>query len=628
MPDLSFSELSFLKSKREKPNDSIKDKIEKGRLKRDNDGDDDARISRYFASRKFGDESKCLSGPKTSNRSGRATLESEYSSRGQMSWIVTPSKNMNISEKPCLGFGSSRVGLKSPTRNVERGTNSQSTEPLFTRPASLVSWPVSGVSSHHDSIDRDTKNPSDDVPNARTNLKSDHQASATGHSQQKPYDSVPLCRKVIHSSDICNVSKFDEQQEVPPGFMAGNALSKTMTADHAKVPESQANGRGKGMLEKDLDFNGQEDSPNQELQIPCDGAPENYPKNCISTTHSPHGSVPTNTMCLPEKLDNVHCRNHTLLSQVNHGIQGSTTKCVYENSEALHNDFFEPHIMPRARSFELWTDQPKEQLKPGLIDHGLRINQYNNVDACRADRSEGLHRLSTALSNHEFCTTDASDNREKPPHRHLQMRNLSSGSFDEHCHHLSGNGCSKHTNRLAGLENLDKCMAARNPGNFPNHNPGATDDYRNDSFYGRNDSTEIFEGLCNTYDEQQTESALHEIEALPSHHPIKNETILEADVRDYEPSSQENMNAGYYSVLEGSHEYLLDPESDPAGWPQNKNRNNERLLQGKRYFESFLPQYGSRSGAGNVVDTRHMAAMLQPNDELVIPGFWKPQRLY
>lgn len=621
VPDLSFSELSFLKSKREKPNDSIEDKIEEPRLKKEGP---DALISRYFVSRKLGDQSSCPScGFTFSNPFGRATPEHEYPSRGQLGCNVTPSEVVHISEEQCLGFGSSRMDLTSPARHIERRTNSQSPRSVSTRTSSLVSWSVSGVPSHHDSIDRGIKNPS--VPNASTNMKTDHQASVTGHSQQKPYDSVPLRRKVIHSNDTCKVSKFDEQQDEPPGFMAGNALSKTMMTDRARVLGPQANRREKGMFEKELVFSGQEDSQNQELQTPCDAAPENCPRHCISTTPLPHRSVrarDTNTMCLPDKLDNVHYGNPTLLSQVNHGIQASTTDCVYENSKALHNNFVEPHIIHRARSFELWTDPPEGQLKLGLIDHDPRINQCNNLDACRADRPEGPDRLSTGLSNHEFCTSDVSNNHEKPPQRRLQIRNLSNGGFDEHCHHQLGNGCSNHTNMLAALENLDGFLVACNPGNFPNHEQGAIDDHRNDSFYGRNDSTETFEGLSNSYDEQKTGSASHEIEELPPHYLTNNETMLDPDVRDDEPPLQENIDAGYYSVLENSHEDLLDPELEPSGWHQNMNESIQRRLRGKRYSESFLPWYDTGSGAGNIVDTRQVAA------ELVIQGFWKPQKPY
>lgn len=623
VPDLSFSELSFLKSKREKLNDSIEDKIEEPRLKKE---DPYAHMSRYFAPRKFEDPNICLScGLKASKSSGRATLEHGYPSRGQKGWNVTSSEVANISEKPCLGFGSSRVDLTSPARHIERRTNSQSPKPLSTRTASLVSWSVSGVPSHHRSIDRDIKNPSDDVPNASTNMKTDHQASVTGHSQQNPNYSVPLRRKVIHNSDTCKVSKFDELQEEPPGFMAGNALSKTMMTDRSRIPEPRANWREKGMFVKELVFSGQEDSQNQELQTPGDAAPENCPRHFISTIHSPHRSVRervTNTICLPDKLDNVHYGNPTLPSQVNQGIQASTTECVYENSEALHNNFFEPHIIHSARPFELWTDPPNGQLKLCLIDHGPRINQCNHLDECRADRSEGLDRLSTRLSNQEFCTSDTFNNHDKPPQHRLQTRNLSNGGFDEHCHHLLGNGCSNPTNSIAALENVDEFLVAYDPGNFPNHEQGAIDDHRNESFYVRNDNTETFEGLSNSHDGQTTGSASHEIGELPPHYPTKNEMMSYPDVRDNEPPLQENMDAGYCSVLEDSHEDLLDPELDPAGWPQDMNRNGQRLLPGKRYPESLLPWYDTLDGVDNVVDTRQMAA------ELVISGFWKPQKLY
>lgn len=631
MPDLSFSELSFLKSKREKLNDSIKATIEKSRLRKDNDWDAGAHMSTYFASRKLVDQRKCPSDPKTSKLSGRATLEREYSNRGQMEWNLTPSEFVNISERPCHGLGSSRVGLKLLNHNIELKANLQSPKPLSTRPASLVSWSVSGVPSHHDPIDRYIKNSSDDVSNACINMKNDHQASVTRHSQQKPYNSVLPRRKVIHSGDTSKISKFDEQQEEPPGFMAGSTRSKTTTTDCAGVPQPCANGRGKRMSVKELVLSGQEDSPNQEFQIPFDATPENCQENCISTTHSPYGSFCSraiNTACLSEKLENVPTGNPMLLSQVSHDIKASTTECVYKKPEALHKDFFEPHLIPRTRSFEIRTDQPKEQLKLGLIDHGLRINQYNNLRACRLDRSEGLDRLSIGLSNHEFCTTDASNNHDKQPQHGLHMKNLSNGGCDEYCHQQLGYGCSKHTNRLAGLQNLEECMVACNPGNSPSHELGGIDHFRNDNFYGRNDNTEFFEELSNSYDEQKIESAIHEREELPSHHTAKDGMILDAYVREDEPLLQENLYAGYYSLLEDSYENPPNPELGLAGWSQNTNGNdNEMLPRDKYYFEGFLPWYDNRSGAGNIVDTRQKA-MLQPSDELSIPGFWKPQKLY
>lgn len=625
VPDLSFSELSFLKSKREKPNDTIKDKVEKSRSKRDNDWDAGAHILRYFASRKSVDQSNFLSGPETSKMSGRAALEPEYPSRGHMDRKVTPAAFVNKSEKPRLGFGSSRGDLTSPARNIERKMNSQSPKPLSTRTASLISWSVSRVPSHHDSIDRDMKNSSDYIPNVCTNIKTHHQASLTG---QEPFDSVLPRRKVIYSSD--KISKFNAQREELSGFMAGNALSETMTTHHVGVPEPQANGKKKRIFVKELAFSGQDNSPNKESQTPFDAAPENFPKICNSTTSSPHGpicSTATNKMCLPEKPDNIHDGNPTLLSQGNRNIQVSTIERVYKNSGALHNDLFGPHLIPRALSFELRTDQPEEQLNFGLIDHGRCITQCNHPDAYTSDHYGGLDRLSTGLSNHEFCTTDASNNHENPTHRRFQMRNLTNGDLDENGYYQQGNGCADYMNRLTGLESFEACTATYNPRKFTSHELGAIGNHRNYNFYGRNDSTQFSEEPPNSYDEEKTESAIHAMGEPPSRYSSKNEKRLDADAIYGERLLQESMDAGYFSVLDDSHEDLLDPELDPAAFPQDESRNNERLLQDK-CCESFIPRFDTRSDAFNDVNIRQMTAMSQPNDELVIPGFWKPQKLY
>lgn len=623
MPDLSFSELSFLKSKKEKLNDTIKDKIEKSQPKRDNDWDAGTHISRYFASRKSVDHSKCFSGPETSKLSGRAT----YPRSGHTDRNATPADFINISEKSCLGFESSKGDLISPARNIGRTTNSQSPKPLSTRTASLVSWSVSGISSHNDSIDRDIKNSSDDAPNVRTNIKVDHLASLTG---EEPSDSVPSRRKVIHSS--AKVANFDGQREELSGFMPGNALSENTMTQRAGVPEPQAKGREKRAFVKELAFSGQNNSPNQELQAPFAAAPKSCPRNCKFTTLSPHGTVrskATNPFCLPEKPDYTYDGNRI---QRNNNIQASTNECVYKDLGALYNGFFDPHLKPGALSFELRTDQPEEQLNLGLIDHCHCIPQYNHPDAYTSDYYGGPDKLCTGLRNHEFCTSDAFNNHENPTQRCFQMRNLTNGGFDERGYYQRGNGCSGYINRLAGLENYEASTVTYNPGQFTSYEHGAIGDHGYYSLYGRNESTQLSEELSIRNNEENTESAIHEMGEPPSRFSAKNETTLDAEARYVERLLQESMNAGHYSALEDGHEDfhedLLDPELDPAAFPQDKTRSNERLLQDKCCDESFILRCDTWGGAVNSVNISQMMATSQPNDGLVIPGFWKPQKLY
>lgn len=623
MPDLSFSELSFLKWKREKPDDIINDKVEKSRPKKDNDGDAGAHISRYFASRKAVDQSKA---PETAKLSGTATLEPKYPSSGHMDKNVTPAGFINITEKPCLGFGSSGGDLTSPARNIKRKTNLQNFKPLSTRTASLVSWSVSGVPSHHDSIDRDIKNLSDDAPNVRTKIKADHQASLTG---QKAYDSVLPRRKVIHGS--AKVSNFDEQRDEFSGLLAGHVLPESMTTHRVGVPAAQANGKGKGVFVKELAYSGQGNSPNQELQAPFDTAAENFSKNYKSTTLSLHGTLhskATNTKCPPEKSN---CTYDGTRNQGKNNIQASTIGCVHKNSEALHNDFFDPYLIPRALSFELRTDQLEEQLSPDLIDHCRCIPQYNAPDAYTSDHYGGLDRLCTGSSNHEFCTTSALNNHENPTQRYFQMRHLTNSGVDEHGYYPQGNGCSDYIDWLGGQENFEVCRDTYNPGKFTSYEHGAIGDHGNYSFYELNDSNQLTEELSIRYNGEDTESARYEMKGPPSRFSIKNEATLDAEARYAERLLHESMVAGYYSALEDSHEDLhedlLDPV-DPAVFPHDETRNNIGLLQDHCCDESFIPRYDTWSGAVNNVNISQKMATSQSNDELVIPGFWKPQKLY
>ena len=156
VPDLAFSEMTFLNTRREKPGDQVKVTQNTMRRKKDKRADTEAEISRYFTS---------ISIPrleKAHNRNERIERflgSNATKCKAQCHADRPPSPNLStlppidLPGRPFLGFGSRREDLTSPVqeyRHKEQPKHRAITPPIASTPGrstSYFSWSESAASN-------------------------------------------------------------------------------------------------------------------------------------------------------------------------------------------------------------------------------------------------------------------------------------------------------------------------------------------------------------------------------------------------------------------------------------------------------------------------------------------------
>ena len=155
VPDLAFSEMTFLNPRKGKPENSIKATEQKSQRRRDKNADTEAEISRYFTSKKYLDYRQQPSEDQPAFESSHPKYRDEglYRVR-ETSKREDPSLSLaGLPERPFLGFGSSGPPTTSPETRFQmihkpnRATQSQSRTLSPTRSTTYYTWSKTGGSS-------------------------------------------------------------------------------------------------------------------------------------------------------------------------------------------------------------------------------------------------------------------------------------------------------------------------------------------------------------------------------------------------------------------------------------------------------------------------------------------------
>ena len=180
MPDLTFSEMTFLNTRRNKPEDVSEPAGKKRGGKRDKAADNEAELSRYFASTKSRDvgiavvqdevHGITIAGPPKRYHNRDGTGISTYQGRSAPPPVELP-------ETPFLGFGSVGGSLVSPVRRVESPASppyqsrAKQGELSPARSASYFTWSRTRSPSQRSSHHRDTESMSRLQASKHPNLK-------------------------------------------------------------------------------------------------------------------------------------------------------------------------------------------------------------------------------------------------------------------------------------------------------------------------------------------------------------------------------------------------------------------------------------------------------------------------
>ena len=198
VPDLAFSEMTFLNTRREKPDDQVKVTLKNKRRKKDKGANIEAEISRYFTSKSIPGHEKAQNRNERVERFlGSNTAESEAQRRADR--LPTPNlailPPINLPGRPFLGFGSRGEDLTSPVKEndheacVERRASTPQIPSSPSRSTSYFSWSQSAASSTRRR--NDTRQPA---------------PTMSGGTPQEP----PIPPKPLSESPPCYQSRMEE----------------------------------------------------------------------------------------------------------------------------------------------------------------------------------------------------------------------------------------------------------------------------------------------------------------------------------------------------------------------------------------------------------------------------------
>ena len=322
MPDLAFSEMTFLNSRREKSDKPGKPIAKKSRRKKDKALDTGAEISRYFttkqALRNSGFSARLepvvpVENPRYLNERKR------HEDRGrnpEPEYRVLPF--LDLPDKPFLGFGSSGIENTSPVRvpkNINSSIFPPGSNPAPSLRTSQISWSVSEVPQHRPSpshrADRSTSRsarPSKQVslvPNEISVVRSDRNCNDGDYEHISSIDNTNQERSPFRPQTLDLFLRKDppkkpsrmkmpdtvplEERDI--GF-ANPVNSQTATSKDTKTYKSCAESNAAKMFAVEvtspkLDLpqaNSQNEFTHQTLSDSFDAALENFLRKCRSRT--------------------------------------------------------------------------------------------------------------------------------------------------------------------------------------------------------------------------------------------------------------------------------------------------------------------------------------------------------
>jgi len=167
VPDLTFSEMTFLNPRQDKPQDIVNSTDQKKRRRKDQTIETEAEISRYFASAKARDVDATTARKERARSLEASRPHEKYRKRSEAEKFAYLDRSslppVELPERPFLGFGSVGGSLVSPVRRSEFPVSSpRQSYPIQrdlspTRSTSYFSWAETRSPSHRLSRHRENE---------------------------------------------------------------------------------------------------------------------------------------------------------------------------------------------------------------------------------------------------------------------------------------------------------------------------------------------------------------------------------------------------------------------------------------------------------------------------------------
>ncbi|MCJ1429799.1 hypothetical protein MMC29_007714 [Sticta canariensis] len=655
LPDLAFSELTFLNPHRKNSDDLRKSSVNKSRHKTDKDADPGANISRYFTSTKSMNHNEV--GPDSRPAVGVKNLRAE---RERKSCDDRNSKSMDretslplveLLGRPFLGFGGPGTDVTSPAR-ISRNVGSTFDPPRgkasSTRSTSHISWSASGAPSYHSSQLHPPDNTSIRSPIHIERTRASITDVPIDHSEVSCLDRAP--KQVSAKNDTyreCPRSVLKSRNPVPENGLANRSIpfapqSKSGSLKkHASPKNASSDSHGSPKESRP-----QQSLPNDKFKAACTNEAQ-VEVPCLPLPVSPGGLSQNSSISFDAELDNFLEKFkpkqtqsvHELARQVPTRFVQSEVPSVVDHEDytklekgtdilsASENKYInagvggspsrhgsaKPSEIPSTQALEVQINQTDKPLELKSLMPARRRNSRNLRNRCRSGNTEGW------LEHDGFSRTAWSG------HNNIYQQETEIGNHDSR----SNQHCEK-VHMPDDFEGPENVVVFHDLSSDVHNELDGHEGYENvESYHLNRDMV----GSGYQGDGQHDEST---ILAPPNMEELFYQSNLtggsELDIPPYRNGLLHHSNVPSEDFLElgADHPYPPNHDLDASALAGNKDRykhDPEEKCESEDHRRLDLrSRLWSQNGPHGLKDYEWMASVQQNDDEL--SGFWKPHKRY
>lgn len=657
VPDLAFSELTFLNPRREGLKDPTKSNATKSRPK-DKAADSGANISRYFTSTKSINHNERVPDPKPAVSLHESSGKHEHQRHGHRrpkAKARDPSLPLvELLDKPFLGFGSTGTYATSPARQIGSPVNATRGR-ASTRSTSYVSWSASGAPSHHSpqrhySDKTPTKSPIHIERSRASTTEVQITLSEIQHLNSDP-------RQEIVKKDTCqerprrNLKSREPVLESDVGKGSIQFLHQPISdpAKRQSSPKSvskDSHGLSKESRPRPVSLDDKFDIisiDRGKVEIPCLPVPGS--SDTISPEHSPNLFDAELDKFLqqfkPNQAQSVHDltrqppthyaqsrvpsvvdqEQFTNVENATNSLSAAATKYVTKGVDYSlpRRDPTNPSEIPSTQALETRIGHAGRPSRQELLSPARQRSRQSVRNQCRSGNAKGSSEHTVESVPHDYCP-----------------RNAWSGYNNIYQQQTEGRSCDLKNNQdfekvriPADFESPGVPLAFHNPVNDIHDNLDGHVGHKNIESYSFNENMVDLAYHGDNYHVESAVSARDNVDELIYQSTLTNGTELDAPRYHHERLHNNNVPSGEILGLEDGWPYLPNHDLDTLASDNSdrylyKHGPDERYwLEGCQRLE-VRPQLRTQDNTRDLGDNRRMALIQQDDDEL--PGFWKPHK--
>lgn len=662
LPDLAFSELTFLNPRRENSDDLAQSRANISRHNKDKAADSGANISSYFTSMNSLNHNKPLPNSRPAVALHDSSDEREhqrYDDRRPTSKDRDPSLPLvELPEKPFLGFGSSGIELTSPawiSRNIGSTVDPPRGKPSSTRSTSYVSWSVSGAPSHHSPqlhyFDKtSTKSPihvehtrasTADVPSAHSEVqyldRGRKQVDVRNDTYQECLGPTPKSRDPVPENDFANRSIQLAHQPISDSVKSKSSPKNPSNDRQGSLKESTPQqSRSNDKFRAASIEEGQVELPSlpvpdssggmsqEDSSILVDAELDNFLQKFKPDQARPVDDLarqPPSHCAQSEVLNNVDYVNSTNLEKATDSLSVSENKYTntgVENSPSRH-DSEKPSEFLSKRALEDSVNHTGGPSRLELLSPAPPKSPGSIQNRCRLGNPKNRPEHTVEWKPHDVFTRNAWSG-----YNNIYQQQTGIGGHDP----KSNKDCEKARIHV-DFEGPENHVAFHDLVNDVRNDLGGHDDYENIEAYDLNHDR-VGGHQSDSHHEESTMSEPNTVEEL--FYPSTLTSGTELDVSPYRNGllHRNQVPSGDFIELEDGYPYPPNHDLNISALPGKINSyeqgpDEKHWLEGRRRPD-VRPQLRARNVTYDLGDNMRMASVQQNDDEL--PGFWKPHKRY